>query len=63
MVASGAADDRHGGDAIYGADEVEPGGDQADELEAQVEREAGVVQPRPTPVRPSAAPAPTIRMS
>ena len=37
------AGDRHGGDAIYGADEAEPGGDQTDELEAQVEEEAAVV--------------------
>ena len=53
LVAKGAADDRHGGDAIYGADEAEPGGDQADELEAQVEEEAAVVQPLPTPDTPT----------
>ena len=53
LVAKGTADDRHGGDAIYGADEVEPGGDQADELEAQVEEEAAVLQPLPTPDTPT----------
>ena len=42
-----------GGDAIYGADEVEPGGDQADELEAQVEEEVAVVQPLSTPDTPT----------
>ena len=53
MVANGAAVDRLGGDAIYGADEVEPGGDQADELEAQVEEEAAEVQPLLTPDTPT----------
>ena len=53
LVAKGVADERHGGDAIYGADEVESGGDQADELEAQVGEEAAVVLPLLTPDTPT----------
>ena len=37
LVMEGAAAVRYGGDAIFGADEAGSGGDEADELEAQVE--------------------------